>query len=239
VTLATDSAEWTVYDDLEGPELDTARWTPVEVPIPGGTRTGAEPGARITVRDGSVTVSVERFAREHTDQSGDNVKHLVFSTEMFVVPVDRPIVFAVDLAVRNHGGDPNDVRSAMATFNVVDQDGSGLVFDIAATSTRAFALRERLPFAEGTTFCHVVESPFVDFDDDITRPRMCEIELDRSRGHAAWRVDGHEIYEAAAEIPERVAVGFGLLTMIVVRDGVSRSLRGQGIEATWGRFRRR
>jgi Family of unknown function (DUF6081) len=230
-------ADWTVYDDLTGPDLDAARWKPVELPLPEETLTGVEPGARITVADGSITLSVERFTRSHVTQSGDNVKHLVFSTEMFAVPADRPIVFAAELAVRNIGGDPGDVRSAMATLNIVDQDGSGLVFDIAATSTRVFALRERLPFADEEPFCHVVESPFVDFGDDMTRPRTCEVELDRSRSHATWRVDGREIYEAVAEIPERVAIGFGVFTMLTVRDGVSRSLRGQGIEATWGRFR--
>jgi Family of unknown function (DUF6081) len=234
-----DRSDWTVYDDLRGPELDGARWKPAEVPVPEGIRTGVEPGARLTVADGSVTLSVERFTRSHATQSGDNVKQLMFSTEMFAVPADRPIVFAAEMGVRNIGGDPGDVRSAMATLNIVDQDASGLVFDIAATSTRVFALRERLPFADAEPFCHVVESPFVDFGDDMTRPRTCEIELDRSRGRAKWRVDGREIYEAVAEVPEQVAVGFGVFTMILVRDGVSRSLRGQGIEATWGRFRRR
>lgn len=238
-TAPADRSDWAVYDELTGPILDPSRWKPVEVPVPDGVRTGVEPDARVTVADGRVTLSIDPFTRSHSSQPGDNVKHLVFSTEVFEVPRDRPIVFAAEMSVRNIGGDPDDVRSAMAALNVVDQDAGGLVFDIAATSTRVFAIRERLPFVEGEPFVHVVESPFIDFDDDMTRPRTCEVELDRSRGRAAWRVDGREIYAAVAEIPERVAVGFGVFTLITVRGGVSRSLRGQGIEATWSRVRYR
>jgi Family of unknown function (DUF6081) len=85
----------------------------------------------------------------------------------------------------------------------------------------------------------VVESPYEDFDDDFTRLRACEITLERSRSTAAWRVDGRKVYEAHTLIPERAQIGFGIWTMLPIRDGRSRSLDGQGLDARWRRFRAR
>ena len=83
-----------------------------------------------------------------------------------------------------------------------------------------------------------VESPYEDFDDDFTRLRECEITLDRSTSTAAWRVDGHTVYEAHGTlIPERARIGFGIWTMLPIRDGRSRSLEGQGMAARWRDFR--
>jgi hypothetical protein len=38
-------------------------------------------------------------------------------------------------------------------------------------------------------------------------------------------------------IPDRVRIGFGIWTMLPIRDGRSRSLDGQGMTARWHRFR--
>jgi hypothetical protein len=38
-------------------------------------------------------------------------------------------------------------------------------------------------------------------------------------------------------IPERARIGFGIWTMLPIRDGRSRSLDGQGMSARWRRFR--
>jgi hypothetical protein len=58
-----------------------------------------------------------------------------------------------------------------------------------------------------------------------------EITLDRSRSTAAWRVDGRTVYETHGTfIPERVRIGFGIWTMLPIRDGRSRSLDGQDTE---------
>jgi hypothetical protein len=38
-------------------------------------------------------------------------------------------------------------------------------------------------------------------------------------------------------IPDRVRLGFGIWTMLPIRDGRSRSLQGQGMHARWRRFR--
>ena len=42
---------------------------------------------------------------------------------------------------------------------------------------------------------------------------------------------------APALIPERAHLGFGIWTMLPIRDGRSRSLDGQGMAARWRRFR--
>ena len=81
----------------------------------------------------------------------------------------------------------------------------------------------------------MVESPYEDFDDDFTRFRASEITLDRSGSTAAWRVDGHKVYEVQTFIPDRVLIGFGIWTMLPERDG--RSVDGQGMNARWRRFR--
>jgi len=46
------------------------------------------------------------------------------------------------------------------------------------------------------------------------------------------------VYEAHGTlIPERARIGFGIYTQLPIRDGRSRSLDGQGMNARWRRFR--
>jgi hypothetical protein len=181
------------------------------------------------------TLSDDRF------QSADSPKYLVVSTGQFELRLDRPATFAVDMAVENVGGEPEDYRRGMAAFHVFDPDVSKRVFAVCGTSTRVFALHEQLGLGgggAGEPFYHVVESPYEDFDDDFTRLRACEVTLDRSGSTAAWRVDGRRVYEAPGTvIPERAQIGFGIWTMLPIRDGRSRSLDGQGLNARWHRFR--
>jgi hypothetical protein len=127
----------------------------------------------------------------------------------------------------------------MAAFHVFDPEGRRPVFALCGTSTRVFVLHEQLAaWGAAEAFCHVIESPYEDFDDDFTRLRACEVTLDRSRSTAVWRVDGHKVYEAGGTfIPDRVRIGFGIWTMLPIRDGRSRSLDGQGLDARWRRFR--
>jgi hypothetical protein len=135
------------YDELEGPDLDTARWGPARLPLPTG--------------------------HEH-------------------IPLD-----------------PN------AEVEVGERE-----------------VRVAIPFY------HVVESPYEEFDDDFTRLRACEITRDRSTSTAAWRVDGRTVYEThGTVIPEHARIGFGIWTMLPIRDGRSRSLDGQGLNARWRQFR--
>jgi len=127
----------------------------------------------------------------------------------------------------------------MAAFHAFDFEASKRVFAVCGTSSRVLALHEQLgAWGAGEPFYHVVESPYEDFDDDFTRPRACEITLDRSGSTATWRVDGHTVYETHGTfIPERVQIGFWIWTMLPIRDGRSRSLHGQGMTACWRRFR--
>jgi Family of unknown function (DUF6081) len=229
------------YDELTGPDLDAARWTAARLPLPtGDVHVPLDPNAELEVGDGEVRVAIPRFSLSHDGfQSADSPKYLAFSTREFELPPDRPVTFGADMAVENVGGDPADYRRAMAAFHVFDLGASKRVFAVVGTSTRVFSMHEELPGgAAGEPFFHVVESPYDDFDDDFTELRACEVTLDRGRSTATWRVDGHTVYEAhGTVIPETVRIGFGIWTMLPIRDGRSQSLDGQGMNARWRRFR--
>jgi hypothetical protein len=229
------------YDQLTGPDLDAARWRPARLPLPtGGDHLPLDPNAALTVGHGQVHVTIPRFSLAHdTFQPADSAKYLIYSTRQFQLPPDRPATFAVDLAVENIGGDPGDYRRAMAAFQVFDLQVSTRVLSVCGTATRVLALDEQLgAWGGGAPFIYMVESPYEDFDDDFTRLRECEVTLDRSGSTAAWRVDGHKIYQTHGTfIPERVGIGFGIWTQLPIRDGRSRSLDGQGMTARWHRFR--
>ncbi|SEH01116.1 hypothetical protein SAMN05444920_11946 [Nonomuraea solani] len=233
---------YVTYDEMKGPDLDAALWSPARLPLPaGGVHMPLEPAAEQAVGEGEVRVTIPRFSLAHdTFQPADSAKYLIFSTGEFELPPDRPATFAADLAVENLGGEPEDYRQGLAAFHVFDFDVSKRVFAVCGTSTRVLALHEQLgAWGAGEPFYHVVESPYEDFGDDfVTRLRACEITLDRSASAAIWRVDGRTVYEAHGTfIPERVRIGFGIWTMLPIRDGRSRSLNGQGITARWRHFR--
>jgi hypothetical protein len=172
------------YDELRGPDLDAARWSPARLPLPtGGDHIPLDPNAELAVGEGEVRVTIPRFSLSHdTFQPADSAKYLVFSTRQFELPPDRPATFAVDLAVKNIGGEPGDFRRGMAAFHAFDFEVSKRVFAVCGTSTRVLALHEQL---------------------------------------GAWGADEP----------------FGMWTMLPIRDGRSRSLDGQGVNARWRRFR--
>jgi len=229
------------YDEFKGPDLDAARWSPARLPLPtGGEHIPLDPNAELAIGRGELRVTISRFSlASDTFQPADSAKYIVFSMRQWELPPDRPATFAVDQAVENIGGDPGDYRRAMAAFQVFDMEVSKRVLSIFGTSTRVFALDEQLgAWGAAEPFYHVVESPYEDFDDDFTQLRVCEITLDRSSSTATWRVDGHTVYQTHGTlIPERVGIGFGIWTMLPIRDGRSRSLDGQGMSARWRRFR--
>jgi Family of unknown function (DUF6081) len=228
----SDHDGFVTYDELRGPDLDTARWSPLRLPLPtGGEHIALDPNAELAVGEGEVRVTIPRFSLAHS------AKYVMLSTRQFELSPDRPATFAADLAVKNIGGEPGDFRQGMAAFHVFDLV-SKRVFAVVGTSNRVFAMHEQVGVgggAVGEPFYYVVESPYEDFDDDFTRLRVSEITLDRSSSTAAWRVDDHEVYEAHTFIPERALIGFGIWTMLPMRDG--RSLDGQGMNARWRRFR--
>jgi hypothetical protein len=234
-------AAFVTYDELEGPDLDATRWSPARLPLPtGGEHVPVDPSAEVAVGAGEVRVTIPRFSFSHdTFQPADSAKYLVFSTQQFLVPPDGQTTFAVDLAVENIGGEPADYRRGMAAFHAFDFETTKRVFAVCGTSTRVLALHEQLgAWGADAPFYHVVESPYEDFDDDFTRLRTCEITLDRGSSTAFWLVDGHTVYEAHGTlIPDRVRIGFGIWTMLPIRDGRARSLDGQGLDARWRDFR--
>jgi hypothetical protein len=235
-------ADFVTYDELRGPDLDAARWSPARLPLPTGEHIPLDPNAELAVGEGEVRVTIPRFSLSHDRfQAADSVKYLTLSTRQFEVQPDRPATFAADLAVENIGGEPTDFRRGIAAFQVADLEVSKRVFSVCGTSTRVLALHEHLGLGgggPGEPFIHMVESPYEDFDDDFTRLRACEITLDRSTSTAAWRVDGHMVYEAHGTlIPERARIAFGMYTQLSIRDGRSRSLEGQGMNARWRQFR--
>jgi hypothetical protein len=65
-----------------------------------------------------------------------------------------------------------------------------------------------------------------------------EVTLDPAAGLVTWRVDGRTIYHAGEpHLPRRVRLGLGVFTMLPIRDGRSRSLRGQGMSVRYRRPR--
>ena len=242
--LETDAGNgFVTYDELKGPDLDAAHWSPARLPLPtGGEHIPLDPNAELAVSDGEVRVTIPSFSVSHDRfQAADSAKYLILSTRHFELSADRAATFAVDLAITNVGGEPGDYRRAMAAFQVFDLAVSQRVFSICGTSTRVLALDEQLSASEASEpFIYMVESPYEDFDDDFTRRRACEITLDRSRSSAAWRFDGHVVYQTQGSfIPERGGIGFGIWSMLPIRDGRSRSLDGQGMIGRWRRFRLR
>src|SRR5690606_10587640 len=155
-------------------------WSPARLPRPtGGEHVPLDPNAQVTVGDGEVRVTIPRFSlSDDAFQPADSAKYLVFSTRRFELPPDRAAAFAVDLAVANIGGEPEDYRRGMAAFHVLDLEVTKRVFAVCGTSTRVLALHEQLGLGgggPGEPFYHVAESPYEDFDDDFTRLRACEI----------------------------------------------------------------
>src|SRR4029450_11259354 len=134
------------YDELRGPDLDPARWSPARLPLPtGGEHIPLDPNAELAVGNGEVRVTIPRFSLSHdTFQPADRAKDLTFSRRQFELPPERPATFAVDLAVNNLGGEPGDFRRGMAAFQVFDLDVSKRVFSVCGTSTRVLALDEQL-----------------------------------------------------------------------------------------------
>jgi hypothetical protein len=70
------------YDELGGPDLDAARWSPARLPLPtGGEHVPLDPGAELAVAGGEVRVTIPRFSLSHDAfQAADSPKYLIFST---------------------------------------------------------------------------------------------------------------------------------------------------------------
>ena len=231
--------ETRVYDSFEGPDLDPERWAVLPVFLPDGSvLPAAEPSAVTVVRDGTLSVTVERFERSHgTHQQADNTKHILVSTQQFALPARGFATFAVRQAVTRLGPRrPDDLMFALAGFNVIDPE-QGLVFDILSNGVEVVAIQEQLagvPRPAGPEYTHLVREPFAPVSVAPGVTQDCRIEFDSRTSSVRWLVDGVQIYRVAGvPFPERVVLGLGLLSGVPVRDGRSASLIGQGISATW------
>jgi hypothetical protein len=84
------------YDELRGPDLDGACWSPARLPLPtGGDHIPLDSNAELAVGEGEVRVTIPRFSMSHdTFQPADSAKYLIFSTRQFELPPDRPATSA-------------------------------------------------------------------------------------------------------------------------------------------------
>ncbi|MBA3842612.1 MAG: hypothetical protein H0X39_08320 [Actinobacteria bacterium] len=232
-----------VYDSFSEGSIDPDKWFLLEVPVNEDEgRRYEEPGARVTVADGTVEIDIPRFETFHnTVQMFDSGKHAYFSVRTFPLPASGIATFSVEMAARNHGGTPDDVRDAFAAFNVVDL-GSGLVFDAVSTSRRIYALHERLEVhgvSNGDTFTHIVEAPLVGLSTGAGQFHNYSIVMDCTSSTVSWYCDGKRVYsvENMEAFPAGVKIGFGIFTLHPIVSGKSKSRRGQGMLGRWRRFR--
>lgn len=227
-----------VYDDFSGTDLDVSRWFFLEYPPgPDGISWKCEePNACTEVRDGTLSIHIERFERAH-DQVAikDNPKHLLLSTETFPVPANATATFSMEMAATSINAAPRDYRDGFASLNVLDMT-SGWVFDACATSDTIFSVYERLPMpGVERPFTYVTENPLADLTVAPGLPHHYEVALSRRHGAAEWRVDGHLVHHVrGAEIPAQVSIGLGIFTLHPIVDGKSQSLQGQGLSASFG-----
>jgi hypothetical protein len=175
---------YVTYDELPGPRLHAARWSPARLPLPtGGEHLALDPNAELAVREGEVRVDDPALLADPQRQA-----------PRLLDPAVRAAGGSTGDVCRRHGGPehrPGAGRLApgMASFAVFDLEASKRVFAVDGTSTRVFAMHEQVGVGAGRAaepFYHVIESPYEDFDDDFTRLRACEITLDRSGSTAIW-----------------------------------------------------
>jgi hypothetical protein len=89
---AADPDGFVTYDELSGPDLDAARWSPARLLLPTGSEhIPLDPNAELAVGGGEVRVTIPRFSLSHHQfQSAESPKYLIFSTSQFAPPPDRP-----------------------------------------------------------------------------------------------------------------------------------------------------
>jgi hypothetical protein len=231
------------FDGFEADGLD--RWSVLEMPIgDGDVHRHEDPDATVRVVGEVAEVDIPRFSLAF-----DGIHMLDDPKQMFVFGETLPVAtegttrFGAEVAAESYGGCADDPRDGLATFNVVDLT-SGMVFDVAASATHVWAIRERLPVpgvAAEEGFTYLAESPFAQLAQDADAFHRCAIEFDPGRREVRWLVDDERIYHAAGvePFPTAVTIAFGIATLHPQPEGVSISIRGQGMRARWRRFTRR
>lgn len=238
--LASNEKSWVQAEF--GPDDFGDGWMPAVIPTSRGPSERIDPESRTTVEDGVVTVDLQRFSASSDDHQGlDNTKFLVFTKQNFALPSDGEARFAVDMAVRDVGGNPDDYRSGAAAFILNDfESGTHMVFDILATSKRVHAVFERLA-APGVDlpFARATENPFLRADEDYEDFHSYQTTLDRSARTVRFFVDSLLVHEErhVDPFPASVHLGLGILTLRAISGGRSVSNVGQGVVARWKNVR--
>lgn len=238
--LATDETAWFPVEFGSGDFGD--RWMPAVIPSLQGPSERIDPQSQTSVEDGVVSVDIQQFSAASADNQGlDNTKYLVFTKQNFALPSDGEAQFAVDMAVSNVGGNPDDYRSGAAAFVLNDfESGTHLVFDILATSNRVHAVFERLA-APGVDlpFARATENPFLRADENYEDFHSYQTTLDRSARTVRFFVDSLLVHEErhVDPFPGSVHLGLGILTLRAISSGRSVSNVGQGVVARWKNVR--
>jgi hypothetical protein len=99
--MATYRDDVVMYDELEGPDLDAARWAPARLPLPtGGEHIPLDPHGELIVGKGEVRVAIPRFSLSHdVVQSADSATYLG-AHEPFIYMVESPYADFDDAACR-------------------------------------------------------------------------------------------------------------------------------------------
>lgn len=217
-------------------------WMPAVIPTLQGPSERIDPQSRTTVEDGVVSVDIQQFSAASDDHQGlDNTKYLMFIKENLALPSDGEARFAVDMAVRNVGGNPDDFRSGAAALVLTDlESGTYMVFDVYGTSKRVCAIFERLP-APGVElpFTRAVENPFLGAGENFEDFHNYEIRLDKSARTVRYYVNSLLLHEerAVEPFPDSVHLGVAIFTLRAISDGKSVSNVGQGVVARWKNVR--
>lgn len=241
--MAIDTTQ--AYDTFSGNQLDGSKWSTLKVPA-GEDKVWdyAEPDAKVSVSNGTLEIRVDPFTRAGVGvQIFDNPKHLLWSTTAFPVPAGSVTRLSCEMAAENIGGNPDDYRDGFAGF--VNGDFQSLmIFDMAATSKRAYPLYERLFVpgmnAKSDAFTYVVDAPLAELKS--SKPGQWHeytVELDSREGAARWYIDGKKAFEVAkvAAMPQNIQIGLGVFTLCGFENDCSVSCKGQGMIGRWRNVR--
>ena len=213
------------------------------------TTTSSPAGLRIAARGVHPETGLPAFTRTVGRDDGlptvlDHVKWLAYAGS-FDVPGGGELTCEVELSARTHGTEGHpfgdevgdhaaDPRLATASVNTFDHE-TGMVFDFFLTSTRVYALYERLCDARSrlghyAAFSYAV--PVLDRSpEDVHR---LAVHYDRGAGVVRWLIEGAEVFRVdrighrltghrpladhgGTEMgcaPGQLALGLGLFTLL-------------------------
>jgi len=155
-------------------------------------------------------------------------------TQGFPVPEQGAISFSCKMGAATHNGNPDDFKDGFASFNILDF-ASGLVFDFIATSTKIGIIYERLLIpgltAPQEAFTEIVEV-------GLNRPGQlsaCRIDYNFQENRVDYRFNDQKVI-SRLNLPVRLRnliMGMGLITLRMIENGRSTSLKGQGGTGLW------